>query len=254
MLGYVDQLAWYPMRGSDLMQQIWLAARLLLRSFCMGCRHQGTLNLTAREHLRLTRKTFRLAWCYSAFVPKNHPRRVRGATEAAFASAVYDVLTDWNGINIENRETLRQVLLQFVSPNLCKIATGLYEKEMTGSLESHGLDRGVDALRFVLDVFGVSVGEVNGYSIEEAGYALQAIDDLLDYESDVRCGDINFLTSSHREQVLGNLNNWISHLPIQIWCERSFAFRIALRRALDKARQLKQESLPGQTNSIHDAA
>lgn len=236
------------------MRQAFLAMRLAICSLSIGLRYRGRLDLKCSEFIRLVKKTMNLAWCYTAFVPANHPSRIRSATLAAFASAVYDVLTDWKGLCDRNREVLRLTLLQFVSPDLCDIAIELYGKEMSGDLEPHGLDRGVDALRFILGVFGVTGRGSDEFDVVGAGRTLQAIDDLIDYESDVRCGDINFLTSPYALEVLSGLDDWMSRLPMRVWCERSLAFRIAVDRAVAKANEMRQrESLLGVAESDLDA-
>lgn len=138
--------------------------------------------------------------CYAGFAQDFSFNQARGAGHAAFLSCAYDVVTDW-GKPTELQTFYAQILRSKASPELTNLALGLLDRDSKGILSEDGLERGVAALEFVLQMMKVREIFDRKCSIKRLGTSLQIIDDVIDWENDIANGDENCLTNRELRQV-----------------------------------------------------
>jgi hypothetical protein len=183
-----------------------------LCAFLRSVQYARKLEIRRGEWKRYLKKSFSLGLCYAGFATDSKVKEGWMAGEAAFLCCAYDVVTDWRGFDSKSREAFEDILYKRApAPELQSLAIGLYEKELSNKLEDDGLDRGSIALRFTLKMMGCEKTRESMWGdVDEVGRLLQIVDDVLDYEEDVACGDTNCLTSAKRNmylrQLLQNMN------------------------------------------------
>lgn len=179
---------------------ITAAVSALLRSV----QYAQKLHIHGGEWNRYLKKSLSLGLCYAGFGYEEGLKVAWRAGEAAFLCCAYDVVTDWRRFDPKARTVFEGILQARASePDLQSLALGLYEKELFKKLEDDGLDRGAIALRFTLKMMNCEkVREALWDDVDEVGRLLQIVDDVLDYEEDVACGDTNCLTSVRRNVYL----------------------------------------------------
>ncbi|MDD2785540.1 MAG: hypothetical protein PHS79_01445 [Patescibacteria group bacterium] len=194
------------------------------------------LAATPREGAILRRKSRNLAFCYLAFSLCGIANSIIWpVASSAVACAVYDLLTDGRGICERNLEQMIRVLGPFLPPQSLSIAADLYHKEMACSLTCDGLERGADTIRFVHTVLGFDTCVELGLSEWHLGRALQTIDDLLDYDSDIVRGELNCLTSVRAPEHVEFARCLLASDAARGLYMRGPALYLVVKRALGKA-------------------
>src|SRR5262249_18424658 len=85
------------------------------------------------------------------------------------------------------------------------IAKRLYVEERSGDLRWDGLSRGVDALQFITLLIGSERHIRERTDFHHFGLIMQIVDDVLDWEEDLRSGETNCLRSIKRNDYLKQL-------------------------------------------------
>ena len=164
---------------------------------------------------RYSKKTINLSMCYAGFAQSFSLSQAVGAGHAAFLSCAYDVVTDW-GKPTELQASYAQILHSKASLGLTRLALGLLDRDSKGVLLEDGLERGVTALEFVLQMMRVREIFDRKCNIQKLGTNLQIIDDIIDWESDSVKGDDNCLTNTNlRETYLKQIGQDFDSQAIQ---------------------------------------
>ena len=174
----------------------------MLGATWLSLRYMSRLGITSSESLRYFSKSTNLAICYSGFSRSGFLGEAYRAGKSAFLSCAYDVITDWRSFDPGALARFKEILISEVDLNNTKLALELYEKDANGRLDEDGLERGSLALKFVVRVIGSEPFFAEKIDIDFAGRLFQLVDDLLDYESDIKSGDLNCLESSNRRLYL----------------------------------------------------
>lgn len=175
-----------------LLQCLWALAALW---------HEKTI--ARRDRLLLFKKTVNLFICFLAFTDTRRPRRqLRAAMQCALLSAIYDYETDWVRVpNLSSSIYLRLLTAYVPDIRIREGATQLFERDWSGNLSEHGLERGSSALTFYHAVINAEwLSEYSATEIARYGRALQIVDDLIDLEYDRAKGDTNCLLVDNAEQ------------------------------------------------------
>lgn len=246
-----------------LLSHIFAASSALIRSV----EYARLLKIRGNEWKRYLKKSLSLGLCYAGFSTPGRIREAWRAGEAAFLCCAYDVVTDWRHFDSTARQRFEDILhLMRLEPELQTLAMKLYEKELFNQLEEDGLDRGYIALRFTLKMMRCEKErEAVWGDVDEIGRLCQIVDDVLDYEQDIACGDTNCLTSVRRDLYLKQLiSKFGSSETHRLFGHARSALIIAIERARMKAEDLligkkaiqeasatASQSLPVNTSNIH---
>lgn len=217
-----------------LINHIVAIASAILRSV----QYASALGIRRREVGRYLKKSLSFGLCYAGFGTAGRVREAWSAGEAAFLCCAYDVVTDWRLFDPNARVTFENILCARVQESaIQRLAIGLYEKECHDGLAEDGLERGAIALRFALRMMDCeSTREVEWGNLDEIGRLLQIVDDVLDYEEDMRSGDMNCLKSAKREvylrQLVLQLGNADAH---RLFGDAGFVLVRVIKKARNKA-------------------
>lgn len=200
-------------------------------------RYASELQITPQEWKRYLGKSAYLAFCNAGFVQNISIKQASGAGKAAFLFCAYDVCSDWREKN-EPRwaKTFEKIVRCEASPQLAEAALSLYQRDIDGELTQDGLERGIVALRFVLEMMGLQSFYEQKVDVNKLGTLLQIIDDVLDYEKDILAGDENCLTSARRNDYLRILVEEFD--DIQNLFPYGGALLIAIKKSREKAQHM----------------
>ena len=199
------------------------------------------LRLSGAEKRRFRRKASNLALCYTAFRADRGRASIRRCAMAGVCCATYDVLTDWRGFSEANRALLGEIVTATAGSTRSAIALDLYDTEATGSITDDGLERGYDSILFITGLLGSRPQLERRFDLRRLGMALQVVDDVLDYESDRRSGELNCLASPRRAQYLALMETELSSERMSELYTQGWMLRAVVRYALRKATKLRRE-------------
>ena len=198
-------------------------------------KYRDTLRISSKERKRYYSKSARQAACYAGFSQKLSLKQAAGAGKAAFLTCAYDVATDWGkppGVT----GAFIQILDAVASPHLVQMSLKLMERDLRGELEHDGLERGIVALRFVLEMMGLEEAYKNkGINIDKLGMDLQIVDDVLDFEEDRISGDTNCLFTPRRDPYLLQMTRDLRQESVASMFPYAGALKIAINNARDIA-------------------
>lgn len=204
-----------------------------------SAKYRSKLEVTPTENNRYFRKSRNLSMCYAGFVQDPFSRsQALDAGKAAFLSCAFDVASDWNkGPSVLN--SFEDIVFHEVTPPLADMAIDLLYRDIEGKLKYDGLERGIVATRFILEMMGLQDSFETKTDVDNLGIQLQIVDDVLDYKEDVLVGDQNCLTSDRRDEYL---NSFLVDLGKES-TERLFPYGGILTYAIAKARQQAESML-----------
>ncbi|MBI2074911.1 MAG: hypothetical protein HYT83_03700 [Candidatus Levybacteria bacterium] len=210
----------------------FIAAQEALR---LNMQYAKALQIKPTEMFRYLKKSASLAACYAGFAQSSSRAEAIGAGKAAFLSCAYDVASDWKKpMSVKNAST--QILRIQVSSELADMALGLLERDLKGELRYDGLERGIVALNFVLEMMGLRKLFEERTDVDRLGIQLQIVDDVLDFESDGKNSDQNCLTSlPNRSFYLTSLIAYFDEESIHRLFPHAGVLGFAIRRARKKA-------------------
>lgn len=203
------------------------------------------LKVSRTEWRRYLEKSVNFSLCYVGLGAKQSYAEAWRAGSAGFVCCAYDVVTDWRLFQDDYLVVFRRILDQRVdSQVLRELALDLYRKELCNELEDEGLERGAIALRFALGVMKCEAErEASWGNVNEMGRALQIVDDVLDFEDDLRRGETNCLTSTRRHEHLNTMVQRFSDDGIAAaFGEGCGVLGLVILRARDKALRMLSES------------
>lgn len=208
------------------------------RSQQLALRYRSQLEIRRDEFTRYLRKAANLAFCYQGFGSTFNFKQAEGAGSAAFLSCAYDVTTDWRGENPKWQTIFEQIVRREAQPLLANEAIDLYRKDKTGALKHDGLERGIVAFRFILEMMGLTEDFSKKTNIDNLGILLQIVDDVLDYDNDTATGEINCINSPNGRDYLYQLITEMTDRQIKILFPNSRLLFEIIRNARIKARRL----------------
>lgn len=201
-------------------------------------RYARALQIKPDETRRYFKKTTDLSICYAGFAQDISLTQARGAGHAAFLSCAYDVVSDW-GKPLALRASFERILYSQTSSELADMALGLLEHDVKGVLSDDGLERGVVALEFVLQMMRVREIFDRKCDIRQLGLNLQITDDVLDWEDDIVAGDQNCLTNIElRETYLRRLPDNFGDSTLNTLFPYGKLLTYAVRRVRHKAEDM----------------
>jgi hypothetical protein len=209
-----------------------------VKSLSLAWRYRKLLSICSSETSRYYCKAINLALCYAGFSPDSSIYRFKKLGEAAFVSTAYDVITDWRAFGKPELEAFKVIMSECkLNPRACSIAMDLYCKEIEGTLNDDGLERGEMAMLFISEMadFGKLLGGPD--DIKNLGWFSQAVDDILDYEDDVKYSEMNALTSPGRIRYLESALSY-PWLQMRSSLPHSYILDKAVGHALRKGAQL----------------
>jgi hypothetical protein len=206
-----------------------------------GLRYLTGLEITPAELKRYFGKSTRLALCYSGFAQDKSYGEAAGAGKAAFLSCAYDVASDWRDKSDPKwAHEFEKIVRAEASPELAEMAIKLYRNDVNGRLEQDGLERGIVALRFILEMMGLQSAYWEKTDIDHLGILLQIVDDVWDYEKDLKAGDENCLSSARRNKYLQMLVDEMHDEHIQRLFPNGGVLLAVIKRARKKAEQMSR--------------
>lgn len=167
-------------------------------------RYANSLQIRPSEAYRYFKKSINLAACYAGFAQELSKPQAVGAGKAAFFSCAYDVVSDWKKPPAVHL-AYEKIMHKEAPKKLEEMSAGLLDRDIKGLLKYDGLERGVVATYFVLEMMGLRDKYEQKTDVDKLGITLQIVDDVLDYEGDVKVGDVNCLTSVNRNKYLTQL-------------------------------------------------
>lgn len=218
--------------------QVMLSATAVAAGMLDNVRYVHALKVKPSEYKRYFKKTAYLAMCYAGFAQEVSLFQARGAGKAAFLSCAYDVVTDWRKPK-ELQQNYSRILHRETTPELTTMALDLLNRDVRGQLQEDGLERGVVAIEFILQMMGVRGIFNRKCDIRQLGLNLQIVDDVLDYEDDVKVGDQNCLTNSERrEDYLQRLNHDLGEIELRSLFPYGGLLIYAIKQARQNARNM----------------
>lgn len=206
-------------------------------------RYLSDLEIAPNEIKRYFGKSALLALCYAGFALDNSYEEACGAGKAAFLSCAYDVASDWRDKKDPKWEDeFAKIVRAEVSPELAEMAINLYRDDVNGKLKHDGLERGIVALRFVLEMMGLQSAYEKKIDVNRLGILLQIVDDVLDYEDDIKAGDENCLNSERKNQYLQMLVDEMTDEKIKTLFPHGDILILTINRARTKAEKMLRES------------
>lgn len=223
-----------------------VALRLSLSYFRM-------LRVRRSEAARYLRKSVSLAMCYVGFGGRQSLAEAARAGEAGFYCCAYDVVTDWRGFEEESWRIFVKILRKRkVEDKLVALAFKLHQKESDGALADDGLERGSIALRCVLGLMRSCRKQICA-DVDKLGLVCQIVDDVLDYEDDLRRGDPNCLQSENRAKYLDLLISTFTPIETtRLFGADALVLRIAIKTARQKALELRRAETGTAFDSVTD--
>lgn len=201
-------------------------------------KYAHTLRLRFSELRRYFKKTVDLGMCYAGFAQNFSLDQAKGAGHAAFLSCAFDAVTDW-GKPADLQASYARILHSEASPELTEMALGLLDRDVNGILLYDGLERGVIATEFVLQMMGVREIFDRKCDIKQLGIDLQIVDDVLDYKDDMSKGDQNCLTNTKlRAAYLRRLQDDFDDPTLQKLFPYGAVLTYAIRHAKDEANNM----------------
>ncbi len=192
------------------------------------------------DRVRLFVKTLCLYWSFLGFVDLDQQvDQLHRAMLAALMTAIYDYETDTKPVaRFEDSICARLLKTYQVGLEATAVAENMMRQDLARAFSAHGLERGSDALVFYSLVINSSwMADIRPREIRRFGFLLQIIDDLHDYEQDMRSGDQNCLRGSGKEKYLASAQAFIES---SFWAElekRSWVYtflRFECMRKLDE--------------------
>ena len=227
--------------GELNVQEPWRSVEAVFESRSLCRKYTAELGITDKELKKYFGKARNLALMYVGFSQKGITKESLGAGRAAFLSCAYDVCSDWRSNPAEFRPVLEKILEQESSPSLTQKALDLFDKDINGVLETDGLERGVVALEFIVEMMEIRNQLETGFgmSIGKLGILFQIVDDVLDIEEDIENGDENCLLSSNKDHYLDFLiQNFNEEQLNQIFTHSSL-LKVLIGKAVKKATDLQ---------------
>lgn len=210
-------------------------------------RYQKTLAIKPTELPTYLQKTCNLALCYIAFTLKGSLKELRAAAKCGFLCCAYDVVTDWRYFALDSFKRFCVILHMELPPNLAQMTIALYENEKNDSLLFDGLERGRIAVYFITSVIGSKDFFEANTDLARLGILLQIVDDILDYDIDIKTGDLNCLTSPRKFMYLHSINQELSDGELH----NLFGINSILTRIVKKAKRVARLML-NSTRAIQD--
>lgn len=191
-------------------------------------------------------KSTNFALCYIGFSPSKDFYYAFPAGKAAFLCCAYDVITDWRKFNPSYLIKYKAILASIVPTDLVELSLRLYDAEINNDLQRDGLERGVIALVSVTRLMGVEQTLRDKTNIEELGILLQIVDDVLDYEHDLKNNELNCLMSNNANKYIGMLIEKANDTEINRLFPYGFLLKYVIRTAREKAEFLMLRDQQGE--------
>ncbi len=214
-------------------------------------RYGKQLGIPRGEWSRYLRKSANCALCYVGLGQRRGIVEAWRAGQAAFVSTAFDVLTDWRPIDDAGARTFRAIVASFVVDSTTRqVAEDLFVSKRNGAFGHDGLERGIGALRYIVRVMGCEPACLARWGdLDVVGETLQLIDDILDFEDDVRRGELTCLTSPRARTYLGTFIHRHETGELARWFGRDrTVLRLDVDRAVERARQLHDALPPAVTS------
>lgn len=206
-----------------------------------ACRRAKPFVTSLADGRRFVRKTVNCALCYVGLGATGSWREAWQAGRASFLSTAFDAATDWRQFDPRAVAAFDRVLTAMVAdPELARLTRDLLARKRTREFSDDGLERGILALRLILGLMGSTAARERQWNgLSDVGQTLQLIDDVLDYEDDVRRGDLTSLTSARARAYLTTLVERETRGELDRWFGpgESVLLHVA-RRAAAEARRL----------------
>lgn len=204
----------------------------------ISLRERSTLRIRTNELPRYLRKSINLALCYAGLVSERRYMQPIRAGLAAFLCCAYDVVTDWRKYDYRAIVAFDELLRRYSCELRC-LALDLLEKDREGKLAHDGLERGIVSAQFITKLIGSRQHFEKLVDLEQLAMALQVVDDVLDYEADTRSGDINCLSSDHRQQYIALLERTLPEREAMRLFPHGNVLKFVIRRARKKASKIR---------------
>jgi len=215
--------------------------KALAESQKMGLNYLLRFNITPTEAVRYFGKCIFLAYSYVGFNVNGTEEEAKGAGKAAVLTTLYDVASDWrDNSDPKWREILKSIFEVEFSEELREIAMRLFDRDVNGNLENDGLERGAVTLKVILELMGITKEYEKKADLQKVGTLLQIVDDVLDYEEDIACGDQNCLVSDQKEEHLQTLIEGFSDEELERLFKPNTVLVTVIKSAREKARQMLQ--------------
>jgi hypothetical protein len=217
--------------------------KALRESQRMALKYLVELEISRSEFVRYMGKCAYLAYSYAGFAVNGSEAEARGAGKVAFLSCAYDVASDWRDERDRKwRMKLQSIFETEVPAELAIQGIELYDRDINGQLDNDGLERGVIALKFVLETMGVTEEYSKKTDIEKLGILLQIVDDVLDFEEDQASGDENCLLTERREEHLKALVDGFSNEELISLFKADSVLVTVIKFAREKAGRMLKET------------
>ena len=222
--------------------QEFTALPLIATGYAIGysMRYARSLQIELSEMPRYLRKSGNLAAGYAGFAQYLSRDEAIGVGKAAFLSSAYDVASDWGKPSIV-RSNFEAIVRTEASPRLAEMAINLLDRDINRELTRDGLERGIVAIRFILEMMGLTEHYEAITDVDRLGINLQIVDDVLDFEDDVKAGDTNCLTCPNRDVYLQQIVEELSEENVQRLFPHAGILRIPIQRARNKAMSLLEK-------------
>ncbi len=192
------------------------------------------------EYGRYFLKSARLAACYVHYSHGANYSEAVGAGKAAFLSSSYDVATDWEKDTDVEVSFLR--ILRLLAPSeLSQYVETLFRNDQNDQLSNDGLERGVVAFRFVLEMMGLTELYQHLVDIDDLGECQQIVDDILDLEEDRKFSHVNALLLGRKEAYIERMTSTFSEERLKQIFPYPGVLGVVIEEARKKAFSLLQD-------------
>jgi hypothetical protein len=215
-----------------------------IRAVGLSLRSARRLGVRGTELVRFVKKSINFSICFAGLAPCARFRQIWGVGTSAFLCSAYDVISDWRDFDPGLWRVYSGLLGKLVPCEQTRlIAIILYEKELNRALTNDGLERGVLALDFALQLMDVRDDcLVRWHTLERVGTLLQIADDILDLEEDLRNGDQNCLRTPRRCKHLSEFVEFTENRALLTFGTDGSVLLSVLRTARQKAEILLKSS------------
>ncbi len=206
------------MPSKDLLTWSFWVIRLLTS-------YKGEFDIQKHEIQRAVQKAFHLSLLYSDLFSEQFSwKEVYVLSQAGVASTLYDISSDWWKSLSIYRWKLLFALRELGWEEAAKIGIDLFDKDIEGKLENDGLERGVTTLEYIIASGWTDfLNQMNSSTVHTLGFFLQIVDDILDYEEDIKTDDTNCFRSCNADNYVSYYRDylqkysWLAERPIFGW-------------------------------------
>lgn len=186
-------------------QKAWALSRACLRKF----------DISQQTRLHCAAKASNLSMCFLGFSIHRGEAYFNRSAELGVLAAIFDLVSDQLKFDSRGVRCFSDLLREVLEPELAAISLDTLNRKKEASFVLSGLERGIPALRVIIRHLHAEESWVTESDVIRVGILCQIVDDVLDYRSDFRRDELNFLKQEGWQQYVQGLLHWDYHVQFR---------------------------------------